>query len=364
MRAAQWFLCSAVIAPLLSLSAGAAGEIRLTVFPGAPLNSGLSSAISYSNPGVKTFVEQWLLTAYLSDGALLTVLFLVHNAGLVNGNAGVLVRYLPPAQAPIVELIASKEPKSRSNPFDLLFDPSFLSFADGSYQISARGSNIGFTGRLEPLAAPYTAGDGRISDTASKKYMSWEVMVPRGRVRGELIIGKTGQQIEGYANLEHAEATLLASDISRAWRTVRIQTDAWTLHFLAIDFLPALGRAPFVLVHLTDAGGSLLFSSDCTLSGEWRRFEPSPENPPAAQWGFSCRFTRGRLDARIVPVSVVERSRLFDGLPLLLRLAARLLSREPYGYLIYHSNTVSLSMATTTFEMSGPGYDEFLEFAP
>ena len=336
-------------------------ETSLTVFRGAPQNSGLSSAIDYKNPRVKTFIEQWLLTAYLSDGSLLTVLFLVHNAGPGSGYAGVMVRFMPPGREKIMEIIGSDEPQSGADPFDLRFGPSFLRSKDGAYEVSARGPKIGFDGRLEPLAAPYTAGDGRIVDTVSGKYMSWGVMVPRGRLRGELTTGGVSRKIEGFANLEHAEATLPAADISRTWRTVRLHTEEWTVNFLAIDGLPRPGPSPLVLVHVADANGSLLASNDCSLSGDWLRFDPAGE-PPAAQWGFACRFANEMLDARIVPIRSADHSRGFDGLPFFIRIAARLLSPEPLGYLIHHSHEVSLHTVPRQATLRGRGYDEFLEF--
>src|SRR2546427_12151634 len=90
------FLRGPLLATAFVLSAAVSAETRLAVFRGAPQNSGMSSAIPYSNPGVKTFVEQWLLTAHLRDGGLLTVLFLVHNAGPGTGYAGVVVRLIEP----------------------------------------------------------------------------------------------------------------------------------------------------------------------------------------------------------------------------------------------------------------------------
>jgi len=320
----------------------------------------MSSAIPYSNTGVKTFVEQWLLTAHLRDGGLLTVLFLVHNAGPGTGYAGVVVRLIEPGKKNI-DIIPSDEPKSETGPFDLRFGPSVLRSKGGIYDISARGPKIGFVGRLEPLAPPYTAGDGLISDAASGRYISLGVMVPRGRLRGDLTMGDITRKIEGLANLEHAEATLPAAHISRTWRTVRLHSEEWTLNLLAIEGLPSPGPSPLVFVHLANTSGSLLASTRCSLSGDWLRFDPAGE-PPAGQWGFACPFENGRLDARIVPSRIADHSRGFEGLPFFIRVVARLVSPEPLSYLIQHSHEVNFYLSGKQMTLRGRGYDEFLEF--
>jgi hypothetical protein len=348
----------ALLAATLACSVATAAEEKLTVFQGAPENGGDFGAISYRNPGGETFHEQWQLTAQLADGALLTIVFGVHNAGPGDGHGTVVARYLPAQGAPVIEAIDAGEPQSGTGAFDLRLGRSALALKGGSYDISVRGAQIGFVGRIEPLAPSYAAGDGKISGTAKERYFGWEVIVPRGRLEGELTTGDTRRKVEGYAYIDHTESTLLESEFSRTWRSLRLHAPDWTVNFLLIDGLP--GSSRFVLVQRIEAGGSMRASTDCTLSGDWQRFETRGATPPG-EWGFACRFDDGSLDARIVPVRIVDRVRGFENLPSMTRFVARLFASEPRGYVILHSHTVELSVAGKKTTLRGSGYDEFLE---
>ena len=269
-------------------------EGSLSVFRGAPRNGGVFDAISYDNPGDESFNEHWQLTAHLDDGSLLSIFFAVHNAGPGDGHSGILLRYIPTAGKPIVKVIDSRAPTSGTGAFNVRFGQDFLARRGKPYLVSVRSPQVSFVGSMDPLAPSYVAGDGKILDERTKKYFSWEAIVPRGHLRGELSTGDTRREVNGYAYLDHSEATLPVPDVSRAWRSLRLHTQEWTVNLLAIDGLPTSGSSPLALVQLVDANGLIRASADCTLSGEWSRVDTSGETAPA-EWGFVCRFEEGRL---------------------------------------------------------------------
>lgn len=355
------FLCGALMVTAFIAPTAIPAERGITVFRGAPQNGSAVDTISYNNPGDETFNEGWQLTAQLRNGALLSIFFAVYNVGPGDGHGGILLRYLPRTGMSITRIIDSVEAKSATGTSGVQFGQSALALSGQFVDISIRGPQVSFVGRIRPLAPPYSPGDGRISDAASGKYLAWDVIVPRGYLRGELNAGNIHQRVEGYAYLDHSDATLLASDFSRTWRSLRLHTQEWTLDFLSIGGLRGGTRSRFIAAQLIDAGGSIRASTDCVPSGKWLHFGPSRE-APSAQWGFACRFQDGSLDAQIVPIRVVAQSRPFDVLPPLARFVMRLLSVEPYDYVILHSYVVRLSLSAKKTVLRGSGYDEFVEF--